>query len=73
VEIPEDYRKRQEPMIKGKGTPVWALVSDSITGDLTPEEVSKFWGGYVTPEDVRAAIAYWWKYPESADYKLNEE
>ena len=73
VEIPEDYRKRQEPMIKGKGTPVWALVSDSITGDLTPEEVSKFWGGYVTPEEVRAAIAYWWKYPESADYKLNEE
>jgi DNA-directed RNA polymerase subunit RPC12/RpoP len=45
VEIPEDYRKRQEPMIKGKGTPVWALVSDSITGGLTPEEVSKFWGG----------------------------
>jgi uncharacterized protein (DUF433 family)/DNA-directed RNA polymerase subunit RPC12/RpoP len=73
VEIPEDYRKRQEPMIKGKGTPVWALVSDSITGGLTPEEVSKFWGGYVTPEEVRAAIAYWRKYPESVDYKLNEE
>jgi uncharacterized protein (DUF433 family)/DNA-directed RNA polymerase subunit RPC12/RpoP len=72
VEIPTELGKRHEPMIKGKGTPVWALVSYYIEAHMTPEEISQIWEGYITPEDVRAAIAYWRKYPELVDLKLGD-
>jgi uncharacterized protein (DUF433 family) len=73
VEIPEDYRKRQEPMIKGKGTPVWILVAYHTERHMSPEEISQRWGGYITSDEVRAAVAYWQKYPERVDLKLSDE
>jgi hypothetical protein len=57
-------------MIKGKGTPVWVLVAFYIEGQQTPEEISQLWGGHVTPNEVRAPVAYWQKYPEKVDLKL---
>jgi hypothetical protein len=73
VEIPEGVWQRDEPIIKGKGTPVWVLVAFYIEGRKTPEEISQLWGGYVTPDEVQAAVAYWQKYPERVDLKLSDE
>jgi uncharacterized protein (DUF433 family) len=65
--------KRKEPMIKGKGTPVWVLVGYYTKDNMTPEEISEYWNGEITPEEVRAAIAYWKKYPERVIDKLSED
>lgn len=73
VEIPADYHKRQEPMIRGKGTPVWVLVAYHTQHGMTPEQISRLWGGELTPDEVRSAIAYWRKYPERVVDKLRED
>ncbi|MBI4641676.1 MAG: hypothetical protein HY731_13345 [Candidatus Tectomicrobia bacterium] len=72
VEIPTDVGKRHEPVIKGKGVPVWVLVSYVMKRDLTPEQISHLWKGYITPQEVRAALIYWHAHPEAVVDKLSD-
>jgi len=58
-----------EPVIKGKGTPVWALVSYATRGGMSPREISDLWDGFVTEEEVTNALAYWRAHPNMVDDK----
>ena len=72
VEIPTAIGKCHEPVIKGKGIPVWVLVSYAIHHSMTPQQISDMWDGYVTPRDVQAAITYAQTYPELVEDKLGD-
>ena len=63
---------RSEPMVKGKGVPVWVLVSYATKHDMSSEKISRLWNGYVTDQEVQAALAYWQMYPEVVEDKLSE-
>jgi uncharacterized protein (DUF433 family) len=67
IEIPEDLGRRHEPVIRGKGVSIWAVLAYVNRRGLTPEQVSEQWSGYVTPEEVRAAIFYQREFPELVD------
>lgn len=69
VEIPHGPRMRQEPVIKGKGTPVWVLYMYHTKLGLTPEQISERWLGQITPEEVRAAIQYGQAHPDEVPDK----
>jgi uncharacterized protein (DUF433 family) len=73
VEIPTELGKRHEPAIKGKGVPVSAIVSYAVHHSMTPEQISNLWEGYITPQEVEAAIEYAQEYPELVDDKLSDE
>ncbi len=73
IEIPMGLGKRQEPVIRGKGVPVWVLVSYAKGHNMTPEQISELWEGYITPEEVEAAIEYQKAYPERVDDKLKDD
>lgn len=72
VEVPADVGKRHEPMIRGKGVPVWVLVSYAIKRRMTTQEISRLWNGYVTEQEVWAALAYWQSHPEDVEDKLSD-
>ena len=73
VEIPIGPGTRQEPMIKGKGTPVWVLVSYANKLAMTPEEISAMWLGEITPDEVRGALRFAEAHPDLIDDKLAVE
>jgi len=70
IEIPTGIDKRHEPVIKGKGVPVWALVSYVITRQMTPKQISDLWEGFITEQEVEAAIDYWRAKPEAVQHGL---
>lgn len=72
IEIPTALGKRHEPLIRGKGVPVWVLVSYATKRRMTPEQISQMWNGYVTAQEVSSALAYWGTHPEMVEDKLNE-
>ena len=72
VEIPSGVSQRQEPVIRGKGVPVWAIVSYVDAYGLTPEEASELWNRYITPNEVRSALVYWRSHPEVRDELADE-
>lgn len=67
IEIPGDLGRRHEPVIKGKGVSIWAILAYVNRRGLTPVQVSRLWGGYISPEEVRAAILYQREFPELVD------
>ncbi|MBI4289755.1 MAG: DUF433 domain-containing protein [Chloroflexi bacterium] len=73
IEIPTAPGKRHEPVIKGKGIPVWVLVSYVTKRHMSAEEVSNLWNGYVTPAEVQAAVAFSRLHPEEVEDKLSDE
>jgi uncharacterized protein (DUF433 family) len=73
IEIPTGSGKRQEPIIKGKGVPIWSLVMYIRKGHYTPEQVSAFWDGYITAEEVRAAVLYQQQHPEMVEDRLGDD
>lgn len=70
VEIPTGAGKRNEPVVKGKGVPVWVLVSYVVKRRLTPWQISRLWNGYISPQEVLASLAYWQANPEAIEDKL---
>ncbi len=72
VEIPTEIGKRQEPVIRGKGVPVWVLVAYATKRHMSPEQISRLWNGYVTQQEVGAALAYWRTHPEAVEDKLSD-
>jgi len=73
VEILTGEGKRHDPVIRGKGVPIWVLVSYVQKRGLTPEQVSELWEGYITPDEVRAALMYQKKFPDKVRDPLIEE
>jgi uncharacterized protein (DUF433 family) len=64
VEIPDAAGMRHEPVIRGKGVPVWSIVAYVKRRGLSAEQVSREWAGYITPAEVRAAVLYEEKFPD---------
>jgi len=73
VEVPDGPGKRHEPVIKGKGVPIWSLIAYVEKRGLTPIEVSQLWNGYITAEEVAAAVTYKRLNPDSVDDRLDEQ
>lgn len=73
VEIPTGPGRRHEPVIKGKGVPIWVLVAYVEKRDLTPDEVSQLWNGYITTDEVVAALLYKKEHPEAVEDRLEDE
>jgi len=73
VEIPTDPGRRHEPIVKGKGVPIWSLIAYVEKRELTPDEVSKLWNGYITTDEVIAALLYKKEHPEAVEDRLEDE
>jgi len=73
IETPIEVGRRHEPIIKGKGVPVWVVVSYSTKHHMSPAQISQLWDGYITEEDITAALEYWRMHPEAIEDKLNEQ
>jgi len=72
VEIPSGIGKRHEPVIRGKGVPVWVLVSYATKRNMTIEQISQIWDGYITAQEVQGALDYWRARPELVEDKLTD-
>lgn len=72
VDTPTEMGKRQEPVIRGKGVPVWVLVSYATKRHMGPEQISRLWNGHVTEQEVQAALAYWQEHPETVQDRLDD-
>lgn len=71
VETPVGAAKRHEPVIKGKGVPVWALAAYSKR--ISPDEISKLWLGRITPFEVKMGLLYAQLYPDRVEDKLADD
>ena len=73
IEIPGGPNQRHEPVFKGKGVSLWAVLTYVNKRGLTPEQVSDQWSGYITVDEVRAAIQYQLKFPDLIDDPFDDE
>lgn len=60
---------RSEPVVKGKGIPVWAIVAYVLDLDLSYEEVVSDWEGEISVDEVKAAMEYYQAHPEKVEEK----
>lgn len=60
---------RSEPVVKGKGIPVWAIAAYVLDLDLSYEEVVSDWEGEISVEEVEAAMEYYQAHPEEIEEK----
>ena len=73
IEVPTGPGKRHEPVIKGKGVPIWPLVAYVQKRGLTPEQVSQIWNGFITSDEVLAALKYQREHPNVVEDHLEGE
>lgn len=60
---------RSEPVVKGKGIPVWAIAAYVLDLDLPYEEVVSDWEGEISVDEVKAAMEYYQAHPEEVEEK----
>ena len=60
---------RTDPVLKGKGIPVWAIVAYVLDLDLSYEEVVSDWEGEISVDEVKAAMEYYQAHPEEIEQK----
>jgi len=60
---------RSDPMIKGKGIPIWAIAAYVLDLGLSSEEVVADWEGEISVEEVEAAMEYYQAHPEEIEQK----
>ena len=60
---------RWEPILKGKGIPVWAIAAYVLDLDLSYEEVVSDWGGEISVDEVKATKEYYQAHPEEIEQK----
>jgi len=60
---------RSEPVVKGKGIPVWAIAAYVLDLDLSYEEVVSDWEGEISVDEVNAAMEYYRAHPEEIEEK----
>ena len=70
IEIPSGEDKRHEPIIKDKGVPVWILVAYNKRRDMSSQQISEMWDGFITPEEVQASLEFAQAHPELVIDKL---
>ena len=68
----DEHSPRSVPVIRGKGFSVWSVVGyfRACLGDV--EQVLADYGGYLTNEELEAALSYYWAKPDAIDRKLEE-
>ncbi len=67
-----DENSRTIPIVRDKGYSVWSIIGNMKLYRGDREEVLKGYMGTLTEEELDAAIAYYWAYPEGIDRKLWE-
>lgn len=60
---------RIDPVLKGKGIPVWAIAAYVLDLDLSYEEVMSDWGGEISVDEIKAAMEYYQAHPEEIEQK----
>ena len=60
---------RTDPVLKGKGIPVWAIVAYVLDLDLSYQEVVSDWEGEISVDEVKAAMEYYQAHPEEIEQK----
>ncbi|MBI4202365.1 MAG: DUF433 domain-containing protein [Chloroflexi bacterium] len=70
IEIPGEIDSRGEPVVKGKGVPVWVLVAYSQKHGMTPGQICMLWEGWLTLAVVKAAFSYAEAFPDTVENKL---
>ena len=60
---------RSEPVVKGKGIPVWAIAAYVLDLELSYEEVVSDWEGEISADEVKAAMEYYQAHPEEIEEK----
>ena len=63
---------RTVPTIRDKGYSVWSIIGYMKLYRGNREEVLMGYMGTLTENELEAAIAYYWAYPEGIDRKLWE-
>ncbi len=68
----DEHSPRSVPVIRGKGFSVWSVVGyfRACLGDV--EQVLADYGGYLTNEELEAALSYYWAKPYGIDERLRE-
>ena len=69
IEIPTGPGKHGEPMIRGKGPKICLFASNARYYGMTAEEIlDNGWKGYLTLEEINAALDFAEKYPWLIDW-----
>jgi uncharacterized protein (DUF433 family) len=68
----DEESPRNVPVIRDKGFSVWSVVGyfRVCLGDT--KQVLTDYGGYLTSEELEAALSYYWAKPDAIDRKLKE-
>lgn len=70
IEVTTKPGTRGEPVIRGKGFPVWSIVGYYLaTGGKTQTMIEDY-GGELTIEEIDAAMAYYKQHQDVIDAKL---
>jgi uncharacterized protein (DUF433 family) len=68
----EEYSRRTVPIIRDKGFSVWSLVGYYRVCAGDKQQVLADYRGYLTGEELDAALAYYKEFPDDIDRKLWE-
>ena len=68
----DERSPRSVPVIRDKGFSVWSVVGYFRVCGGDTEQVLADYGGYLTIEELDAALSYYWAKPDAIDRKLKE-
>lgn len=68
----DEHSGRAVTVIRDKGMSVWSLVSRYRFYRGDADRLLSSWRGELTPEELEAALAYYWANPVGIDEKLEE-
>lgn len=70
IEISTELGRRREPVIKGKGYPVWSVIGYlfAVKGDV--KQVMEDYKDRLTSDEINAALRYYLEHKEEIDAKL---
>ena len=68
----DEQSPRSVPVIRDKGFSVWSVVGYYKACGGDEKQVLEDYGGYLTGEELEAALAYYWADPILIDEKLEE-
>ena len=68
----DEHSPRSVPVIRDKGFSVWSVVGYFRVCRGDEKQVLEDYGGYLTSEELNAALSYYWADPILIDEKLEE-
>ena len=68
----DEHSPRNVPVIRDKGFSIWSVVGYYKVCGGNENQVLEDYGGYLTSDELNAALAYYWAKPDAIDQKLEE-